>query len=350
MADSRDLDRRALLRTGGLLPLLLASGSAGARAAAPGNGEHRRSLRGVALAGLEFGDALPGREGTDYVAPTTAELDMYKSRGITLVKIDFLWDRIQPRLAGGLEPTYLRHVTTLLGACSARGMAAVPSLYMAYGGERYGTLLQQGAITAAQFADVWARLTPVLKEHRCWAYGLLNEPNKWASGAGGWYGFANAAIAAIRAVDRETRIACQGYSWGTAAQWTANNPAIHRAVTDPAGNIVWEAHQYFDQDMSGTYKSSYDAMGAYPAIGVDRVRPFLDWLRQNRQRGFLGEYGVPNTDARWEIVLADFLAALKAADVPGVYFAGGPWWSKGSIGCELGGAAGPQIPVMARYA
>ena len=65
---------------------------------------------------------------------------------------------------------------------------------------------------------------------------------------------------------------------------------------DPAGNLVYEAHQYFDRDSSGTYKQSYDESGAFPTIGVDRLKPFAEWLKEHNARGFIGEFGVPDDD------------------------------------------------------
>lgn len=61
--------------------------------------------------------------------------------------------------------------------------------------------------------------------------------------------------------------------------------------TDPANNLVYEAHQYFDRDHSGSYQQSYDDSDAHPDIGVERLRPFAEWLEEHNVRGFLGEFG-----------------------------------------------------------
>ena len=53
---------------------------------------------------------------------------------------------------------------------------------------------------------------------------------------------------------------------------------------------------------------------------------FLDWCRSNQVRGFLGEYGVPDSDPRWWAVLDDFLKTLDAAGMSGAYWAAGEWW------------------------
>ena len=52
----------------------------------------------------------------------------------------------------------------------------------------------------------------------------------------------------------------EGYDWAGAQVWPQQNPVpwIH----DPAHNIRYEAHQYFDIDHSGTYSMTYDQENA----------------------------------------------------------------------------------------
>ena len=57
--------------------------------------------------------------------------------------------------------------------------------------------------------------------------------------------------------------------------------------------------RYFDFDDSGTYKLGYTLNGASPDRGVERVRPFVEWLKQHNLRGIITEFGVPNDDPRW---------------------------------------------------
>ena len=53
-------------------------------------------LFGVNLSGAEWGNRYPGTFGTDYTYPTASELDYYKSKGLTLIRLPFLWERVQP--------------------------------------------------------------------------------------------------------------------------------------------------------------------------------------------------------------------------------------------------------------
>ena len=53
-------------------------------------------LLGVNLAGAEFGWNVPGVFGTDYTYPTHTEIDYYAAKGMSVVRLPFLWERVQP--------------------------------------------------------------------------------------------------------------------------------------------------------------------------------------------------------------------------------------------------------------
>ena len=61
-------------------------------------------LLGVSLAGAEFGEQrLPGRVNFDYVYPTDRETYRYSSgKGFSIVRLPFLWERVQPKPFGPL--------------------------------------------------------------------------------------------------------------------------------------------------------------------------------------------------------------------------------------------------------
>jgi endoglucanase len=116
--------------------------------------------------------------------------------------------------------------------------------------------------------------------------------------------------------------------------------------------VLYEAHQYFDDTGAGFYDQSYDAEGAYPNIGVDRVRPFVEWLREKGKKGFIGEFGVPGDDQRWNVVLDNFLAYLEANHVGGAYWAGGPWWGSYPLSIEPADnftSDKPQMSILQKY-
>lgn len=82
-------------------------------------------------------------------------------------------------------------------------------------------------------------------------------------------------------------------------------------LSDPSDNLIYEAHVYFDADASGSYEYSYDEEKTSPNTGIERIKAFVEWLKQNKLRGFVGEYGVPDNDPRWLVTLNNFLSYLK---------------------------------------
>jgi endoglucanase len=98
---------------------------------------------------------------------------------------------------------------------------------------------------------------------------------------------------------------------------------------DPTNNVACEEHCYFDHDHSGHYALDYETESArdphLEGRGVARVSPLVGWCQVNGVRGFLGEYGVPRDDPRWQRVLAGFLEALDRAGMDSCARAAGEW-------------------------
>src|ERR1700737_7914 len=77
---------------------------------------YSEQLFGVNLSGAEWGNRYPGTFGTDYTYPTASELDYYKSKGLTLIRLPFLWERMQPNLNSPLDGTQVGYMTAFLNA------------------------------------------------------------------------------------------------------------------------------------------------------------------------------------------------------------------------------------------
>ena len=103
------------------------------------DGYHREAyseqLFGVNLSGAEWGNRYPGTFGTDYTYPTASELDYYKSKGLTLIRLPFLWERVQSTLYGSLNSVEIVRIQSVVFAAASRGMYVVLDAHN-YG--RYG--------------------------------------------------------------------------------------------------------------------------------------------------------------------------------------------------------------------
>jgi uncharacterized protein (TIGR03437 family) len=183
-------------------------------------------------------------------------------------------------------------------------------------------------VAGADLADLWSRMSNEFRDEPVvYAYDLMNEPHDMGSAS--WKAISQAALMAIRSNGDRKLIMVPGDAWSSADQW----PLVHGPagwINDPAANFAYEAHQYFDRDNSGTYSLTYDqelTLNPNLAVtGVRRVTNFINWLKANNVRGYLGEYGIPDTDPRWMTVLYNFLAALDSAGLDGSYWAAGEWW------------------------
>jgi hypothetical protein len=128
--------------------------------------------------------------------------------------------------------------------------------------------------------------------------------------------YAQAAITAIRTVDANTPIYINGFNDGTAYLWPWENWDL---ATLTGGNLVFEAHQYFDGG-GGTYSGTYSSYSITSSAGVQEVAPFESWLASTTESGYVGEYAIPNNSqgdqSSWLTLQNLFLQNLIANNVP----------------------------------
>lgn len=188
-------------------------------------------LFGVNLAGADFGPVAPsegspntiypGTNGTEYAYPNARELDYYKSRGRRVIRLPFRWERMQPRRGGPLDAAQLRALDAVVNAAAQRSMLVLLDCHN-YG--RYNALSADGKMVVERilgdpelpfstFADFWKQMarhySKGKKSNAILGYGLMNEPHDMR-GASDWPRAAQAAVDAIRAVDKTTAIFVAG--------------------------------------------------------------------------------------------------------------------------------------------
>jgi hypothetical protein len=271
------------------------------------------------ISGAEFGGTA-GIHDQQYHYPTYDELLYYKNKGILWFRLPFIWDRMQNVLNGPLNTAELALMTRVLNDAQTLGMTLFIDnhSYARHGGNAIGST---GGPTAANLADFWRKMASAVKNHPALeGYDVMNEPNNMPS-ATAWKVAAQAAINAIREVDTTHTIYIEGDNWSGAHSW---DPTF--IVNDPANNLVYQAHQYLDRDSSGSYKYSYDGEGAYPMVGVDKLKKFVDWIKANNFRGMIGEFGVPSNDARWLDAEKNMLDYMVANTIGGTAWSVGAWW------------------------
>lgn len=314
--------------------------------AAPANPIH---LVGVNLAGAEFGEyaGLPGQHQIHYIYPSEANFKRYADLNLKLIRLPFRWERIQPKLNGELNAAELGRLLTTLNHAQKYNMQVILDMHNYY--RYYGKLIASTDVPISAFADGWRRIVQKVANHPAvYGYGLMNEPH---STNGKWPAAALAAARAIRGIDQNRWIYVSGDRWSSAFHWPSYNTqlAIDPWMRDPKNNLVYEAHLYLDKDYSGTYANRsaiYD-----PMTGVNRAKPFVEWLRKNRLRGFIGEHGAPDFSPSAIVATDNLLKYLNQNCIPSTYWAAGPWWGEYALSLDVkSGSPRPQLPILQKHA
>lgn len=306
------------------------------------------ALVGTNLSGAEFGTgSLPGVYGTHYIYPSEANFKRHSDLGFKLVRLPFRWERIQPKLGAGLNQAEVNRMIQALDHANKHGVKVILDMHNYY--RYYNQLIASPNVPISQYANTWRMIAQRVVNHPAvYGYGLMNEPH---STNGQWPQAALAAAKAVRAVDKNRWIFVAGDRWSSAFHWEAHN---NRLIADPwmrnpANKLVYEAHMYIDSDFSGKYANRRETFD--PNIGVNRVKPFVEWLKKHKLRGYLGEHGVPDWSPSAIVATDRLLSYLQQNCIPSTYWAGGPWWGEYVLSVDVkSGKHRPQLPVLQKHA
>lgn len=272
--------------------------------------------------------------------PSAEQIAYYRGVGMNAIRLPIYWEELQPTLGGELNPRYVAHTLEFLDLAHAQGMKVLIDLhnYARYR-ER---LIGSPEVPANAFKDVWKRLAGALTRHPAiFAWGLMNEPHHTT---GLWHTVAQAGLDGIRQIDNARLIYVGGDGWSNTQSWPTENPVPF--VTDPANRVVYEAHVYLDDDFSGRYKTPVGSTDM-ALRAQQRLQPFLTWLTTHRQRGAIGETGVPMNDPRWLDGLTRFLDLTDVACLSWFMWAGGNWRPDYELSLEpIAGQDRPQIRLL----
>lgn len=320
---------------------------------------------GVNLSGGEFGGVYPGSLGTHYGYPTYKDLDYFKTKKLTLIRFPFRWERVQYEMNGPLNPFDLGKMKEFVKAAEDRDMPIILDMHnfarYSFDGGKTLTVIGTGPqLTKEHLADVWKKLALEFKSYKnIWAYDIMNEPFAMPSTTA-WFEISQATINSIRQVDTETPILISGDRYSSAFHWVQYSDNL-RNLVDPSDKLIYQAHIYFDKNTSGSYgsyvngvfvPSTYEAEEATAQTGVNRMKPFVEWLRKYNKKGLVGEYGIPDDDPRWNTVLENMLIYLRDNGVPGTYWSAGPRWGGYRLAVQPSDnytKDRPQMTILEKY-
>jgi len=312
-------------------------------------------MRGVNMAGPEFssGTYWPSKELYDY----------YAAKGFNVFRVPIKWERIQPSLNGALDTIYLNGLKTQISYAKANGTQIIIDVHN-YGRYYNKVINGEGSnVKTEHLCDLWVKLSNEFKnESGVYAYDIMNEPHDMQTAtltsAENWRAISNAVVNAIRANGDTKLILVEGNSWSNAAEWEKKNatPTDKGSwINDPANNFIYSAHSYWDQYANGLYEDTYDEELArnpgLPTLGMKRVMYFIDWCLKNNVRGHIGEFGVPSTDPRWNIVLENFYKCIDEYGFDATYWAAGSFNPERYPLCcnPTNGVDAPQMSVMEKH-
>lgn len=299
-------------------------------------------LIGINMSGANFAPHItPGKVGTNYFYPEEKYFEYYADKNIRLIRFPFIWERLQHDLYKGVNFDQMRLLKRTLDFAAQHNQKVILDMHN-YG--RYkGKLIGSPQVPYEAYATVWRKLAEEFKDHPALlGYDIMNEPH---STDGLWPGAAQAAVDAIRKVDMDSLIFVEGDRWASTFHWRYVNEDF--LIEDPADKIIYEGHLYLDKDFSGRYAKDEVVD---PMLGVERVRPFVEWLKENNLKGFLGEYGVPGHSESMLIAMDNLLGYLNENCMPSAYWAGGPGWGKYVLAVEpVNGEDRPQMTVLQKH-
>lgn len=310
-------------------------------------------LFGMNMCGAEFGENnLPGVYNVHYTYPSEKQIDYFYNKGMRLIDLPFKWERIQRTLGGGLDMSELKMIQDVVRYCEGKGIKVVLSVHNfgRYNLNGIDYIIGSPTVTRDHFNNLWAQLARYFKNYtNIYAYDLTSEPHHMGSYS--WFETAQQAINTIRTIDSRTAIMVAGDNYAACEKWVQYSNNL-KDLYDPSDNIIYDAHSYFDFDYSGRYRKPYEQNGVDEWIGVNRTKPFVEWLKRHKKKGFIGEFGVPYNDSRWLKVLENFTNYLNANGIQGNYWAGGPLWDDSytlSAQPTKNGEERPQMFILERY-
>lgn len=284
----------------------------------------------------------------------------YRDKGQTLIRLPVRWHRIQSPLNATVNFTKIDESIAL---ASARGMKVILDIhdYGKYGGQSASPKIGTSTVPISAFVNLWTQIADKYKDNdTIYGYDLMNEP---LLDLAVWKDAAQQAVDAIRKKDSKHYILVEGLAYSNAKTFGPASTSGNRTldIRDPIGRLVYSAHSYWD------YKEAppnYGSDGNYlstdvptPQIGVDHVRPFVEWLKNERPYAFgnVGEFGVPHNfaslTAGWQTALGNFLQYLRDNGMSATYWAGGANWGSYQLSCHptTPGVDKPQMDVLELY-
>ncbi len=301
--------------------LLIFSSSANAK-----ENEDSLPLRGINFVGPGFASSeIPGKLNVNYVFPSNEDIKTYADFGMEIIRLSFLWERLQPELNGPFNQDYLQNIIKVVNEADKYGVYVLLDVHNY--GKYKDALIGSKAVPQQDYADMWFKLATYFKDHDNAMFGLMNEPYKHSPKE--WFPLAQAGLSAIREGGAKQKILVPSTYWSSAAKFTResggfSNAELLKNINDPENNFVYELHIYFDKDSSGTHNNCPGG----EEIGIKRLEAVTKWLKDNNHQALLGEFGVSEDETCLKVLdkTLAYMDENKEAWFGWTYWGASPWF------------------------
>lgn len=369
-------------------------------------------LKNIPLVGINLGSVanagqiLPGSAGTHYQWPTRDTITHWvKNLGVRLIRFPFELQRAielstidgLPGQGANLKQEFVDKWKEMLKAISedSNGEARIipdPHHYMRlhrYQTDANGQLTGQlypskeagnqdgwkiteqvliqdgnsvggGSWSAVHLANFHQKLVVACDDPMVLGWGLGNEPYPNPNAGAKDYitsgdletlyiNTMNTVLKALRNSSKKPVFIC-GLQFASAKDWATASVNLQSKIVDPANSIVWEAHAYADVDggSSGAYNGDNTQISP-TALRDQIVGPFLTYAKANKMAAFIGETGIPPTDAG-RTALKNLLDKAKAEKIPVTLWVAGPGTDGEKMSLEASNQAATVTMVKPYFA
>src|SRR5437764_1471255 len=137
--------------------------------------------RGINLAsGAMNDDHIPGAYGTDYIYPSPEYLDYYAGKGFSVVRLPYLWERLQHSFFGPLDSSELDRIKNFVTEARTRNVQVIlsPHNFGRYHINGRETLIGTASVPIEAFADFTFKVATAFADNDgVYALSLMNEPH-----------------------------------------------------------------------------------------------------------------------------------------------------------------------------
>lgn len=274
---------------------------------------------GINESGAEFGEKnFTGVYGKEFIWYDLKTVDTFIAQGVNLFRLNFLMERVTPSgLTGALDKYYVGNLTEQVNYITSKGAYAMVQPH------NYGRFKSNIITDTAGFKTWWKNVATLYKDNSKVIFDTNNEFHDMDQSL--VFNLNQAAIDGIRAAGATSQIITpEGNSWTGAWTWVSSgNGASLINLKDPQDKLVYQMHQYLDTDGSGTHAECVSA-----TIFSERLKAATEWLKQNKKKGFLGEFAAGVND-QCITALKDglkYMEANKDVWTGAAWWAAGPWW------------------------